>query len=321
MARQLMSAAAATGLSSDLDLTRDALASSPLNHGLLIQGDRWTVAVLLGAFTSVTRFGDWQTRLGIPRQTLANRLRALVHQGLMRQRIYQERPRRLDYRLTRSGLKLYNHVLMIWVWERRWGTRHTPLPEQLRHAVCGHDFVPTLVCSACGEKVVMDDLQVTLAVNPALLAQPPNTSRTARLAAADTSRMALGLRVDRWSLLILTAVMLGCHHFDQLRHVLGISDSVLSRRLAGMVESSLLSSQPDRGDARRTFYRLTPASRDLLPYLLCFSAWAAREYLGQPSSIQPVHKTCGQPLQPQVVCSACAAPVNPWDVSFASSGH
>ena len=47
-----MSAAAATGFSSDLDLTRDALASSPLNHGLLIQGDRWTVAVLLGAFTA-----------------------------------------------------------------------------------------------------------------------------------------------------------------------------------------------------------------------------------------------------------------------------
>lgn len=316
-----MSAAATTGFSPDLDLTRDALASSPLNHGLLVQGDRWTVAVLLGAFTGITRFDNWQARLGIPRPTLANRLRALVNQGLMRQRAYQERPRRLAYHLTRSGLKLYSHVLMIWVWEKRWGTRHTPLPNLLRHALCGHAFVPTLTCSACGEQVVMNDLQLTLAINPALLAQPPNAGRTARLAATDTSHMALGLRVDRWSLLILTAVMLGCHHFDQLRHVLGISDSVLSRRLAGMVESNLLSNQPDRGDARRRFYRLTPASRDLLPYLVCFSAWAAREYLGQPSSIQPIHKTCGQPLQPQVVCSACADPVNPWDVSFTTSSH
>lgn len=58
----------------DLLLTRDALQSSTLNHGLKVLGDRWTVAVVMGAFTGFTRFEDWQTRLDIPRSTLAQRL-------------------------------------------------------------------------------------------------------------------------------------------------------------------------------------------------------------------------------------------------------
>ncbi len=301
----------------DLDLTRDALASSTLNHGLMVLGDRWTVAVLMGAFTGVQRFDDWQTRLAIPRPTLANRLKALVAMGLMRQRAYQQRPQRFAYHLTSAGLKLYDHVLMIWMWEKRWGTRRASLPEKLVHRACGRNFVPVLACSACGGKTGMSDLTFSLKVNPVLLATAAQAGRTSRLSATDATGMGLGQRVDRWSLLIVTAVVIGCHYFDQLCHVLGIASSVLSRRLAGMVESGLLLSQPDLGDARRNVYRLTPASRDLFAYLVCFSTWASREYLHQPSSIRPTHKACGHAFFPQVVCSACSQPLKPWDVSFA----
>ena len=311
-----MPPAVSLGFSPDLDLTRDALASSTLNHGLMVLGDRWTVAVLMGAFTGVNRFDDWQSRLGIPRPTLANRLKSLVALGLMRQREYQQRPKRLAYHLTRAGLKLYDHVLMVWMWEKRWGTRQTALPEKLLHHGCGHPFVPVLACTACGGKAGMNDLHFTLKVNPELLEQARRAGRTARLASTDATGMGLGLRVDRWSLMIVTAVVLGCHYFDQLCHVLGIASSVLARRLSGMVESGLLLSQPDLNDARRNIYRLTPASRDLFPYLVCFSAWASREHLHQPSSIRPTHKTCGNPFFPIVVCSTCSKPLKPWDVSF-----
>ena len=311
-----MPAATALGFSPDLDLTRDALASSTLNHGLMLLGDRWTVALLLGAFTGVNRFEDWQSRLGIPRSTLADRLKRLVLAGLLRQRAYQQHPVRHAYHLTRAGLKLYDHVLMIWMWEKRWGTRRSTLPEALLHRCCGHRFVPVLACSACGEKAGMNDLQFSLKVNPELLERSGHASRTARVAASDATGMGLGLRVDRWSLLIVTAVVLGCRHFDQLSHVLGIASSVLSRRLGGMVESGLLLSQPDTRDARRVVYRLTPASRDLFGYLVCFSTWASREHLHQPSSIRPRHKACGRAFVPQVLCSACGEPLDPRDVAF-----
>jgi DNA-binding HxlR family transcriptional regulator len=67
----------APGFTPDLDSTRDAIASSTLSHGLMVLGDRWTTAVLMGAFTGVRRFEDWQVQLGIPRSTLTDRLKKL----------------------------------------------------------------------------------------------------------------------------------------------------------------------------------------------------------------------------------------------------
>ncbi len=298
----------------DLDLTRDAIASSGLNHGLMALGDNWTSAVLLGAFTGINQFDVWIDRLGIPRATLTNRLTKLIELGLMRRRSYGDRPARQGYRLTQAGLKLYNHVLMFWVWERRWGQRGSSLPTELVHRSCGNSFTPVLACSACHSKTGLTDLTLTLQVNPELLERAAQSSRNGRVARVDQSGM--GLRVDRWSLLIVNAVILGCHYFDQLLHVLGISSSVLARRLAGMEQSELLLCQHEPHDHRRRRYQLTPASRDLFAYLVCLSNWATHHYLHQRASVSPLHKACGQDFMPEVLCSCCAQPVHPWDVAF-----
>jgi len=296
----------------DLDLTRDAIASSPLSHGLMVLGDPWTSAVLLGAFTGIRQFEVWHERLGIPRATLTDRLGRLVALGLMRQRPYGERPVRMAYHLTQAGLRLYNHVLMIWLWERRWGQRQALLPRRLVHRACGHAFTPTLACGACRQPIALDELELHLQVNPELLARAPQSGRNARVARIESS--AMGLRVDRWSLLIVNAVILGCHHFDQLCHVLGISSSVLARRLIAMEQCGLLRCKADRNDSRRTVYLLTQASRDLFGYLVCFSHWAGVHHLHQSGSIRPRHKACGHAFVPQVQCSDCAAPLQPWEV-------
>lgn len=300
----------------NLDLTRDALASSTLSHGLQVLGDRWTVSVLLGAFLGFYRFDDWRLRLGLPRQTLTQRLKALVALGLLRQRPYQEKPQRLGYHLTQTGLALYSHVLMIWAWERRWGTRELALPAQLVHRPCGHAFVPHMACRHCAAPTGASDLSFSLQVNPALMPDSTLRQRTPRLSAQEGPQMGLGLRVDRWALLIVTAVFLGCHYFDQLAHVLGIGSSVLARRLNGMVDDGLLLCQVDLTDTRRRIYRLTPASHDLFGYILCFSSWASRHHFEQPSSIRPVHKDCGQAFVPQAVCSHCQAELLAHEVDF-----
>ncbi|VTU13595.1 HxlR-like helix-turn-helix [Variovorax sp. SRS16] len=303
----------------ELDLRREALATSTLDHGLQLLGDRWTMAVVLGAFLGVRRFDEWQSRLAIPRHTLAQRLRALTALGLLRQRPYQERPLRHAYHLTAKGLSLYPHVLMMWSWERRWGTRATDLPQRLVHAGCGHAFVPWLACGACHEKVGIGDLGFTLQPNAALRARPPARGRAPRLAQAEGDGSSRGLRVDRWALLIISAVLLGCHHFDELSHVLGIGSSVLSRRLGDMVDAGLLLCQDDLVDGRRRVYRLTPASRDLFGYILCFSSWAARHHFQEPSSIRPTHRACGHPFVPEVVCSHCRQVLEAREVGFEAS--
>ena len=296
----------------DVELVRQALATSTLNHGLRVLGDRWTVQVMLGTFMGLKRFDEWHVQLGIPRHTLSERLRALVQQGLLRPRQYQERPARHAYHGTAKAMAMFPQVLMIWQWERQWGERDVTLPARLQHMACGQLFSPQLVCAHCAGSVTLEDLDVQLQPNPALL--EPEAGNVSRLSSSAAPRMGLGLRVDRWCLMVIAAVVLGCHYFDELARALGIASSVLSRRLRGMVECGLLERAADPHDARRWRYRLTPASRGLVGYMICLADWAGEHEFAQPSSIVPVHRACGQRFKPRVVCGCCRTPVRAWDV-------
>lgn len=297
----------------DVQLTSQALDSSTLSHGLGVLGDRWTVQIMLGTFMGLKHFDQWHQELGIPRSTLSQRLRTLTELGLLKPRPYQQRPLRHAYHATSKALALYPQVLMMWAWEMRWGSRNLGLPEALRHRRCGRLFTPVLACAACGEDADVTRMRLRLSPVPALMRLKPRLGRAPRIPAGPAAQDLLGLRVDRWSLMIVAAVVLGCHHFDQLAQVLGIGPSVLSRRLDGMVVSGLLRSEVDRQDARRRVYRLTPSSRDLLAYIVCLSHWAGRHHLHQPSSIIPTH-ACGHEFRPQVVCSHCREPLKAWEV-------
>jgi DNA-binding HxlR family transcriptional regulator len=299
----------------DLDLMRDALGSSTLSHGLRRVGDRWTVQILMGAFMGIRRFDDFQTRLAIPRHTLSQRLKALVAMDMLRLHPYQTRPARNEYRLAPRGLAIYDSVLMVWDWEHRFGERQIALPARLIHKSCGHAFLPKLSCDACGEEVTMADLSFRLRPNPRLPAEAEIGARTPRVP-LDGASLSLGLRLDRWALMIVTAVTLGCRHFDQLSHVLGIGPSVLSHRLGALVEAGLLKVTPDRDDQRRRIYLLTPASRALFGYLTTFAAWASESLFNEPSSIAPLHRACGKPFVARAACSHCHARLYPGDVRF-----
>jgi DNA-binding HxlR family transcriptional regulator len=300
----------------DLDLMRAALSTSTLSHGLKLIGDRWSVQVLMGAFMGLMRFDDLQARLSIPRHTLSERLKALVQMDMLRPRLYQERPDRYEYRLTRKGMALYGAVLMVWDWEHHFGDPAAALPARLVHKTCGHAFVPLLACEACGEPVTMRDLDLRLRPNPRLPHDAGEPSRVPKITASDALTASLALRLDRWSLMIVAAVILGCRHFDQLAHVLRMGPALLSRRLSAMVEAGLMAVQPDREDGRRRVYLLTPASRALFPYLVLLSTWAGEHHFREPSSIRPRHRACGKPFVPRATCSHCHGQLHAWDVKF-----
>lgn len=299
----------------DLDLMREAILTSTLNHGLRLLGDRWTVQVLMGAFMGIKRFDDFQARLGIPRYTLSDRLKALVAMDMMRPRPYSQRPLRHAYHLTQKGLAMYDAVLMVWDWEHRFGEGQSGLPRRLVHKTCGHAFLPQLVCDACGEQVTMHDLEIRLRPNPNLPEEATQPLRSPRVSVAGGAA-SLGLRLDRWALMIVSAVTLGCRHFDELTHVLGIGPSVLAGRLSALVEEGLLVARTDRVDARRRVYGLTPASRALFGYITCFSTWASEHAFREASSIAPIHKACGKPFVARAACSHCHGRLLPAEVSF-----
>jgi DNA-binding HxlR family transcriptional regulator len=123
-------------------------------------GDRWTLLILRDCFLRVRRFEAFEQRLGVTRHILADRLRKLVAEGVLRKVPYQERPTRHEYRLTPKGLDLFP-VLMGLV---HWGDTHragkSGRPLLHHHTTCGHRFDPMLVCSECREALDPREVRV-----------------------------------------------------------------------------------------------------------------------------------------------------------------
>lgn len=138
------------------------LADQPCSvaRSIAVIGDRWTLMILRDCFLGVRRFEDFERRLGISRSIVADRLKRLTDEGVLRRVAYQARPARFEYRLTDKGLELHP-VLMAVV---RWGDAHYAGPEGPpllhRHKACGCDFRPVLTCSECGEAVGARDVEV-----------------------------------------------------------------------------------------------------------------------------------------------------------------
>ena len=124
-----------------------------LARALAVVGDRWTLLVLREAFFKVRRFEDFQSRLGIGRRILTERLKLLVDEGVLEKCPYQDNPPRFEYRLTEKGLGLYPVLISLVHWgDAHYAGRKGP-PVLHRHRDCGCDFTSVLACSACGEAV------------------------------------------------------------------------------------------------------------------------------------------------------------------------
>src|SRR5262245_12922298 len=130
--------------------TPPLLPSSPIARALAVVGDRWTVLIMREMFLGRTRFGELAEATGASRATLTKRLRALVDNGLLYQKPYQQRPPRVEYRLSDKGAALYDFALAVWLWEYRFADRaDASLPRRLSHRACGHRFLPQAVCTRC----------------------------------------------------------------------------------------------------------------------------------------------------------------------------
>jgi DNA-binding HxlR family transcriptional regulator len=138
------------------------LADQPCSvaRSVAVIGDRWTLMILRDLFLGIRRFEDFERRLRISRSIIADRLRRLVDEGVLRKEAYQENPVRHEYRLTDKGRALHPVIMSI----VHWGDTHyageagPPLLHQ--HKACGCDFSPVLTCSECGDPVGARDVEV-----------------------------------------------------------------------------------------------------------------------------------------------------------------
>ncbi|MGO9198423.1 MAG: winged helix-turn-helix transcriptional regulator [Acidimicrobiales bacterium] len=123
---------------------------------LEVVGEWWSMLVVRDAFLGVSRFDDFQRRLGISRNILQQRLARLVDTGVFERVRYSERPVRYDYRLTDKGRDLWPVLTTMRQWGDRYAAPSGP-PVELRHKGCGEVAEAVLVCGSCGEKVTARD--------------------------------------------------------------------------------------------------------------------------------------------------------------------
>jgi DNA-binding HxlR family transcriptional regulator len=135
-------------------------------RSLEVIGERWTLLIVRNAFYGVRRFDDHQRWLGIARNVLQARLERLVEEGILRKELYQERPPRYEYRLTRKGIDLWPVLVTLLQWGDRHATDAGP-PMVLRHKGCGGGVDDHLRCDRCGAD--LDARAVEPASGPGLL--------------------------------------------------------------------------------------------------------------------------------------------------------
>jgi DNA-binding HxlR family transcriptional regulator len=107
---------------------------------------------------------------------------------------------------------------------------------------------------------------------------------------------------DRWTLLLIAALLEGPRRFGELQQeVQGIAPNVLTQRLRNLERDGLLVARPYSERPARFVYELTAAGEELSGVLRMLAAWGARHVGGSA----PRHGICGTPMEVRWWCPTC----------------
>ena len=108
---------------------------------------------------------------------------------------------------------------------------------------------------------------------------------------------------DRWSLLLVEALLDGSRRFGDLGEALpGIAPNILTDRLRRLERAGILRSSPYQERPTRYTYELTADGRALASALRLLADWGSRR---SPDSEPTRHALCGTPLEARWYCPTC----------------
>lgn len=123
---------------------------SPLAAALERVGDKWSLLVVEALLTGPRRFNELQADVaGIAPNTLADRLRRLEAERVVRATPYSDRPPRFVYALTPEGAELASVLRLL----ADWGSSVAREAEPMRHALCGTPVEARFFCPTCARAV------------------------------------------------------------------------------------------------------------------------------------------------------------------------
>jgi DNA-binding HxlR family transcriptional regulator len=113
---------------------------------------------------------------------------------------------------------------------------------------------------------------------------------------------------DRWTLLLVDALLGGPRRFNELvEDVGGIAPNILTQRLRHLEREALLVATPYSERPRRFEYQLTESGRELAGALRLLADWGGRgDAEGEPLT----HAPCGTPLEARWYCPTCGEAVD-----------
>ncbi len=107
---------------------------------------------------------------------------------------------------------------------------------------------------------------------------------------------------DRWTLLVVEALLGGSLRFNELQERIGgIAPNILSNRMRRLEQEGLVLAQPYSERPPRYIYELTAAGRELAGALRLMADWGARHSEAEPI----VHRACGTALEARWYCPTC----------------
>src|SRR6202008_1170828 len=114
---------------------------------------------------------------------------------------------------------------------------------------------------------------------------------------------ALAMVGDRWTLLVVEALLDGPRRFnDLLRQIPGIAADIPAERVKRLERAALLVARPYSERPPRAAYELTAEGRELAGALRLLAGWGARH--ADPAD-GPRHLTCGTPIEARWYCPPC----------------
>lgn len=132
----------------------------------------------------------------------------------------------------------------------------------------------------------------------------PTPRRTPPVSALDAALHRVG---DRWSLLLVEALLPGPQRFNQLLDGLdGLAPNILSARLKALEAEGILAARPYSQRPYRVAYVLTARGAELAGALRLLAHWGARRSSTPARAAAPLHHaTCGTAVEARWWCPTC----------------
>lgn len=286
-------------------------------------GDAWSWLVMREAVLhGVTRFAEFQARLGVPRSTLSARLTQLTAAGLLAPNV---RPQGPEYQLTDAGRDFLSPLLVAMCWGDHWYFQPDTRPQKGTHVTCGNPLEAVLRCGHCREVVQARAVTTSMGepfTAPDSAASKGGKRRRPGLELLERNRpcsIARTLMVtgEWWSGLIVRECFFGTRRFDDFQRRLDIAPNILSQRLQHLVQLGIIAKVADDSWAARHQYRLTDKGADLYPVPLAIMTWG-RRWLGPAESDTTLtHIPCGADLEAELGCAACTQPLTRETIALA----